>query len=70
MVYEAPDFIKVVANIKDSFNSSPSQKCHKSSGFLHIAGEPFGNTQYNCGGSEIWTETEFAVNCWNGNVQD
>ena len=68
MKYEAPDFIKVVANVKDSFAGS-SDKCHKSTGFLHIAGEHFGNTQYFCGGSEIWTETEFAANCWNGNVE-
>ena len=70
MLYEAPDFIKVVANVNDSFSSSPSIKCRKSKGFLHVDGEYFGNTQYLCGGPEIWTETEYAANCWTGNVEE
>lgn len=68
MNYEAPDFVKVVANVKNSFFDST--KCSKAIGFLHEIGQPFGNTSYNCGGNEIWTETEFAYNCWLGPSAD
>ena len=67
MKYEAPDFIKVTANIKDSFADS-GHYCTQSVGFLHAYGEKFGNTQYYCGGSEKWLDTEYKMNCGLANV--
>ena len=68
MKYEAPDFVKIVTNVKNSFWDST--KCSKATGFLHEAGETFGTTNYYCGGSEIWTETEYAFNCYLGPTAD
>ena len=64
MMYEAPDFVKIVSDVKNSFWDSTT--CNKATGFLHINGQHFGETNYYCGGSEIWIETEFAYNCWVG----
>lgn len=69
MKYEAPDFIKVVANIKNSFAGSPPQKCEKAVGFLHNEGQEYGHTGYHCGDTHVWTDTPLAPNCWVGNVE-
>jgi len=68
MKYEAPDFVKIVTNVKNSFWDST--KCSKAVGFSQEYGQPFGNSGYNCGGTEIWTETEYAANCWLGPSAD
>ena len=67
MKYEAPDFIKVTANIKESFADS-GHYCTQSRGFLQADGEKFGSSNYYCGGDEKWLETEYRMNCGIANV--
>lgn len=69
MKYEAPDFVKVTANIKDSFADS-GHYCNQATGFTSVDGERFGNTQYYCGSPAKWTETEYWRNCGVANVQN
>ena len=69
MKYEAPDFIKVTANIKDSFADSGNY-CMQATGFLHINGQKIPGTNYYCGGSEKWLEIELAPNCGLANVEN
>lgn len=66
MVYEAPDFIKVVANVKNSFTDSGP--CTYSVGFLQVAGQLLDNG-YHCGDSTAWIDTAFEMNCWIDDVE-
>lgn len=67
MTYEAPDFIKVVANVKDSFAGSPPTGCTYSRGFLQVEGQEL-LPGYFCGDTDNWIDTKYAMNCWIGNT--
>ncbi len=62
--YTAPDFIKVVANVKESFAQSGGPGCTFAYSWQHIYGQPFGNTGYNCGDPVKHIDTPYAFNCW------
>ena len=68
MYYEAPDFIKIVANISGSFSGSQQEKCTQSVGIPWVEGEPVGEgSDIICDTLRQWSTT--TMNCWIGNVE-
>ena len=62
MKYEAPDFIKVVNNLNNSFTGSPSN-CSESVGMAFEEGETLPNG-IPCGPEVQWAV--YSNNCWLG----